>query len=138
MKLVLHYSRLHSRWKNLQKSKDNPFITSNCNGLLIFDEVKVISSLMWNSKDHRIVGIAMTEKEQASLHDVFQNFAKDHRVQQTSYILQFLWRDLTSPYDIIGPYFTSSEAFTAKKVYACVMETVKIFQVSLVLIKLRH
>ena len=80
----------------------------------------------------------MTEKEQASLHDVFQNFAEDHRVQQTSYILQFLWTDLTSPYDIIGPYFTGSEAFTAKKVYACVMETVKIFQVSLALIKLRH
>ena len=126
------------KFKSLQKSKDNPFITSKCNGLLIFDEVKVISSLMWNSKDHRIVGIAMTEKEQASLHDVFQNFAEDHRVQQTSYILQFLWRDLTSRYDIIGPYFTSSEAFTAKKVYACVMETVKIFQVSLALIKLRH
>lgn len=26
--------------------------------------------------------------------------------QQTSYILQFLWRDLTSDFDIIGPYFT--------------------------------
>ena len=59
------------------------------NGVLIFDEVKVISSLMWNSRDHCIVSLAMTEKEQASLQDIFQYFNKDHRVQQTSYILQF-------------------------------------------------
>lgn len=71
----------------------------------------------------------MTEKKQASLHDVFQNYSEDHHVQQTSYILQFLWRDLTSSFDIIGPYFTSDETMTAKKTYACVMETVKIFQV---------
>ena len=71
----------------------------------------------------------MTEKEQVSLHDVFQSYFEDHRVQQISYILQFLWRDLTSLFDIIGPYFTSNETMTAKEAYACVMETVKIFQV---------
>ena len=54
-------------------------------------------------KDHCIIGLAMTEKEQASLHDVFH---KGHCVLQTSYILQFLWRDLTSSFDIVGPYFT--------------------------------
>ena len=117
------------KFKYLQYSLDKAHITSKFDGVLIFDEVKVISSLMWNSKDHRIVGLAMTEKEQASLHDVFQNYSEDHRVQQTSYILQFLWRDLTSSFDIIGPYFTSDETMTAKKTYACVMETVKIFQV---------
>lgn len=59
------------KFKHLQKSQDKPHVTSKFDGVLIFDEVKVISSLMWNSKDHRIVGLAMTEKEQASLHDVF-------------------------------------------------------------------
>ena len=93
------------------------------------DEVKVISSLIWNCQDHQIIGLAMTEKDQASLHDVFRYFSDGHRTQQTSYILQFLWRDLTSSFDIVGPYFTSDETLTAKKTFACVMETVKIFQV---------
>ena len=53
-------------------------------GVLIFDEVKVVSSLMWNSRSHQIVGLAMTEEVQASLHDVFQLFDNEHRTKQTS------------------------------------------------------
>jgi len=89
-------------------------------GVLFFDEVKVASSLMWNSWSHRIVGLAMTVEAQTSLHDVFQFFDKDHRVKQTSYILQFLWRDLTSSFDIVGLYFTSEETMTAKVISSCV------------------
>lgn len=59
-------------------------------GVLIFDEVKVVSSLMWNSRSHRIIGLAMTEEVQASLHDIFQLFDSDQR-KATNYILQFLW-----------------------------------------------
>ena len=40
-------------------------------GVIIFDKVKVVSSLMWNSQNHKIIGLAMTEEDQASLHDVF-------------------------------------------------------------------
>lgn len=29
-------------------------------GVLIFDEVKVISRLMWNSRSQKIIGLAMT------------------------------------------------------------------------------
>ena len=29
-------------------------------GVLIFDEVKVVSSIMWNSRSHPIDGLAMT------------------------------------------------------------------------------
>ena len=99
------------------------------NGALIFDEVKVVSSLMWNSRNHKIIGLAMTEQNLASLHDVFQLFDEDHRVKQTSYILQFLWRDVTSCFDIVGPYFSSEETMNAKFVCACILETVKLFQV---------
>ena len=38
--------------------------------------------------------------------------------KQTSYILQFLWRDLTSDFDIVGLYFISESKF----VLACVLE----------------
>ena len=31
-------------------------------GVLIFDEVKVVSSLMWNARSHQIVGLAKTEE----------------------------------------------------------------------------
>ena len=49
-------------------------------------------------------------------------------VQQTSYILQFLWRDLTSEFDIVGPYFTNPSTMENKFVMVCIMETIKLFQ----------
>ena len=51
----------------------------------------------------------MSTEDQASLHDVYHLFDKDKAIEQTAYIMQFLWRDFTSSYDIVGPYFTSSE-----------------------------
>ena len=77
---------------------------SKKDGVLIFDEVKVVGRLMWNSHSQTLVGLAMNAEEQCSLADVYQLF--DDAVKQTLYILQFLWRDLTSKYDIVGPYFT--------------------------------
>ena len=38
-----------------------------------------------------------------------------------------MWRDLTSSYDIIGPYFTCAKTLESKFVYACIMETIKLF-----------
>jgi len=38
------------------------------------------------------------------LHDVYTS-AIQSGCQTASYIVQFLWRDLTSGYDMIGPYF---------------------------------
>ena len=98
-------------------------------GVLIFDEVKVISRLMWNSRSQTIIGLAMNAEDQASLHDAYEVFHKDKPVEQTAYIMQFLWRDLTSSYDIVGPYYTSSDNFTAKVIHTCVFETKHLFQV---------
>jgi len=98
-------------------------------GALIFDEVKVISSLMWNSRNHRIIGLAMSSEDQSTLHDVFQLFDSDHRTKQTNYILRFLWRDTTSSFDIVGPFYTSHSTIEGKFVCVCVMETIKLFQV---------
>ena len=99
-------------------------LVPKADGVLIFDEVKVISHLMWNSRSQTIVGLAMDAEDQATLHDVYQLFHKEKTVEQTAYIMQFLWRDLTSSYDIVGPYFTSSEVFSAKFILACVLETI--------------
>ena len=76
-------------------------------GVIIFDEVKVVCHLIWNSRSHQLIGPAMSREELASLNDVYRFLEDDDKTKQTSYILQFLWRDLTSPFDVVGPYFTS-------------------------------
>ena len=50
------------------------------------------------------------------------------KASQTSYILQFLWRDLTNCYDIVHLYYTSAASVEVKFVVACVFETIKLFQ----------
>ena len=74
-------------------------------GALVFDEVKVISRLMWNSRSQQMIGIAMHAEDMASLLDVYSTYDDtEHKTDQTNYIMQFLWRDLSSSYDIVGPY----------------------------------
>ena len=97
-------------------------------GALIFDEVKVACQLMWNSRSHQLMGLAMTTENLASMNDVYSLLLQSNTAKQTSYILQFLWRDLTSEFDIVGPYFTCSSSVEAKFVLACILETVKLFQ----------
>ena len=72
--------------------------------------------------------LVMTSKDQASLNDVYELLKDADDSKQTSYILQFLWGDLTSEYDIVGPYFTSSSTVDAKFAMSCVFETIRLFQ----------
>ena len=43
--------------------------------------------------------------------------------------MQFLWRDLTSGFDVVGPYFTSSKNFENKTILSCLLETLRTFHV---------
>ena len=56
-----------------------------------------------------------------------QDIKDDATTKQTSCILQFLWRDLTSSFDIVAPYYTSSKTVESKFIYSCVIETLKLF-----------
>lgn len=94
-------------------------------GVLIFDKVKVVSHLLWNSGSQEVIGLAMNLEDLSALHDVYASLG-DEEPQQASYMLQFVWRDLTSSFDSIGPYY-SSESLKSKFILACVFETVKIF-----------
>lgn len=107
-----------------QRKKEGK-MESKKDGVLIFDEVKVISRLMWNSRSQTMIGLSMTRAEMSSLADIYQTI--DEPVSQTEYILQFLWRDLTSDYDIIGPYFTSPKTMDSKFIVSCVLDTIKLF-----------
>ena len=60
--------------------------------------------------------------------DVYQLLQTLKTVAQTSYILQFLWRDLTSSYDMVGPYFTCAGSVDSTFILTCVLETIKLFQ----------
>lgn len=64
----------------------------------------------------------------SSLHDAYLLVDEVTAGEQTRYIyiLQFLWRDLTSSFDIIGPYFTISSPLESKFIFAC-FQTVKLF-----------
>ena len=84
--------------------------------------------LIWNSKSQTLSGLAMTSKDLSSLNDAYHILEQPDSPKQTSYILQFLWRDLTSNYDIMSPYFTCSESVDGKLIYACIFETLRLFQ----------
>ena len=97
--------------------------------MLIFDEVKVVCRLMWNSRCQKIIGLAMTPDDLAALQDIYQLIECDAKTQQTSYIImQFLWLDLTSGFDV-GPYFTSSKTFENKTILSCLLESLHNFHV---------
>ena len=81
---------------------------------------------MWNSRSQKLIGLSMSHVKQSSLSDVYQ-VLDSNLAQQTLYILQFFWRDLTSDFDIIGLYFTYSKTMDTKFVLSCVLETIKLF-----------
>jgi hypothetical protein len=59
-------------------------------GALIFDEVKVVSKLMWNSRNQQLIGLAMNPEEMATLLDVYRTYSDTDQRKQTTYIMQFL------------------------------------------------
>ena len=93
-------------------------------GVLIFDEVKVAMKVSWKSRNEELVGLAMTSDEMRTLQDVYCAISTDSKTQRTSYVLQTLWRDLTSKYDIIGPYYTSASTLKSKFLLPCVMDAI--------------
>ena len=89
-------------------------------GVLIFDEVHVQSGVVWNSKNNQILGVAMSSADLPALHDIYAVLDDDEKVKQTHYVLQFVWRDLSSKFDVVGPYYTSETGFDAQFTLACV------------------
>ena len=113
---VVHYVVFMEECHKSGKQEPKP------DGVLIFDEAKVACQLMWNSRSHQLMGLAMTSDDLLSLNDIYKILRDPGANKQTSYILQFLWRDLTSCYDIDGPYFTRSNSVEGKFVIASVFE----------------
>ena len=86
--------------------------------------MKVIAKLLWNSKNHAFIGLAMDENEYAFLKDIFEE-SDVSEPRGAEYILQFLWRDLTSNYDVIGSYFLSPISVDSVFITASLYETMR-------------
>ncbi len=85
--------------------------------------------LLWSSRSQKFIGHAMTHDEMSSLSDVYAALSPDYRKRQTNYVLQTLWRDLTSEFDVIGPHFTTDNAFTHEFLCRILMESIHQFHV---------
>lgn len=85
------------------------------------------SQIIWNSRDSSIKGFALSSDDLKSLHDVYEGLNSEEACQKTAYILQFLWRDLTSNFDVVGPYFTLPSTIEAKQLHAYLTDTMTIF-----------
>ena len=91
----------------------------------------------WNLKGGGITGFTMAEDELPVLCDVYSSVIQSG-CQKASYIVQFLWRDLTSGYDMIGPYFpvpNSMDANTLQQFFMLCLKSFSAygFRVSIVL-----
>ena len=113
-------------------------------GILIFDEVKVRltcyciqqiehnimqvqSRIIWNSSNSTIVGYAMSPNDFSALHDVYEGLGVNDVCQRTNYAVQFLWRDLSSSFDAIGPYFTCPSTMEARFLHSMVVQSMLAF-----------
>ena len=124
-KRILDAARRYKAFQ--QQHKQEGKCTPEGDGVLIFDEVRVVARLMWNSRNQRVVGFSMHHNDLANLLDVYSLLDPDAAPKSTTYILQFLWRDLTSSFDVVGPYFTSSGPMESKAILGIVLETIKLF-----------
>ena len=94
-------------------------------GALIFDEVKIIDKLVWNSKSETFVGVAMSKEDCSQIRDIFAKSDEHHEPQAAQYVLQFLWRDLSADFDLVGPYYTASQHLNQQFLMGCLMETMR-------------
>lgn len=61
-------------------------------GVLIFDEVKVINRLLWNSRSQTVIGLSMSHVDQSSLADIYQMLRDDKVTSDIIYTPVFVER----------------------------------------------
>lgn len=49
----------------------------------------------------------------STLCDLYEKLDEDAEAENADYVMQALWRDLTTERDTVGPYYTSSGTFKA-------------------------
>lgn len=65
----------------------------------------------------------MSSDDFIGLHDVYQGLREEEKCQKTSYVIQFLWRDLSSSFDVVGPYYTCPSSMETQFLHSIVTRT---------------
>lgn len=90
----------------------------------------------WNLKGGGISGFTMAPDELPISHDVYTS-AIQSGWQKASYSVQFLWRDLTSGYDMIGPYFpvpSSRDSIILQEFFMLCLKAFTVFSFRVVIV----
>ena len=69
----------------------------------------------------------MPSDDFSSLHDVYDGLSEDEKCQKTTYVVQLLWRDLGSDFDVVGPYFNCSSSMEVHFLHSMVTQTMLAF-----------
>ena len=85
--------------------------------------------LLWSSRSQKFIGHSMTHDELASLCDVYAVLQPEYSKRQTTYVLQTLWRDLTSDFDVIGPHYTNDSPFSHHSLCRLLWDSIHQFHV---------
>ncbi len=117
------YSILYSHLLQVRRGRLRPLNL----GTLIFDEVRVTGKVKWSPHSQELYGLEMTDDEFCRLHDIYEALNPDKIPEPAHYMLQTLWRDITSDFDVIGPYFASKESLKHRFIIACILETMRLF-----------
>ena len=92
--------------------------------------MKVVGKVAWNSKNGKLSGIVMEDGEYTSLADIYEDISASEDIPKPAeYFLQFLWRGLTSNFDVIGPHYSSDRTMDNSRVHTCLMDALSAFQV---------
>ena len=98
-------------------------------GVLILDEVKVVGKVAWNSKNGKLSGIVMEEGEYGSLADIYEDLQADDDIPRPAeYFLQFLWRDMSSKFDLIVPHYSTHRTMDTVFIHTCLMDALLALQ----------
>ena len=69
----------------------------------------------------------MSTKDMMSLHDVYEGIDEQKECQNAEYVLQFLWRDASSNFDVTGPYFILDGTIESQHLHTIVIKTLLAF-----------
>ena len=115
----------YSEYKDEKIKRDVDPVPLN-EGILIHDEVKVTAKVRWNSKNKQFCGLEMNPEDYPFLDDLYLELDPRRKPKPAQYMLQFLWRDISSDFDVIGPYFSSANSLEHGFIISCIMETMQL------------
>lgn len=116
-----YLANMSDEYNNEQVGKNKP--GKKC-GVLICDEVKIDGKLIINMQSQQIVGLGSQFDDYADLYDSFAALKSQSQTKAAQFGLQFVWRDATSGFELLGPTWKFVESYQPKHLIACMRRTI--------------